>query len=132
MLSNLNCNGNRRIKSGRNEVVWPPGQEASLMPPRSNLRYFWSKYSLLKKVPVTLLWLFGDPVVIRRPIVTGHPGNCATLVMPLVKVVLRTACILKIIKIRSGCQYVGYLSLQLNFRLGRELDIAVLNEHGEG
>jgi len=59
-------------------------------------------------------------------------------------VVLRTACIkngkLKIIKIRSGCQYVGYLSLQLktekwaahNLRLGRSLDIAVLNEHGEG
>jgi len=40
---------------------------------------------------------------------------------------------------KSGCQYVGYLSLQLklkmgrtNLRLGRGLDIAVLNEHGEG
>jgi len=43
--------------------------------------------------------------------------------MPLVEVVLRTACIkngkLKIIKIRSGCQYVGYLSLQLKQKIGR-------------
>jgi len=42
--------------------------------------------------------------------------------MPLVKVVLRTACIqngeLKIIKIGSGCQYVGYLSLQLKLEMG--------------
>ena len=45
------------------------------------------------------------------------------LVMPLIKVILRTACIkngkLKIIKIRSGCQYVGYLSLQLKLKMGR-------------
>jgi len=41
------------LKSGRNEVRWRPGQEASLAPPHSNLRYFGSKYSVLKKVLVT-------------------------------------------------------------------------------
>jgi len=43
--------------------------------------------------------------------------------MPLVKVLLRTACIkngkLKTIKMRSGCQYVGYVSLQLKLKMGR-------------
>jgi len=27
---------------------------------------------------------------------------------------------LKIIKIRSGCQYIGYLSLQLKLKMGRK------------
>ena len=49
------------------------GQEASLAPPRSNLRSFGSKFTLLKKVHVTLLRLFSAqrsdsafPAVIRR------------------------------------------------------------------
>jgi len=58
-------------------------------------------------------------VTFRRPCspLAPHSGRApgelcplAPLVMPLIKVVLRSACIengkLKIIKIRSGCQYV--------------------------
>ena len=44
---------------GRNEVRWRPGQEASLAPQCSNLRSFGSKRTVLKKVLVTLLGLFG-------------------------------------------------------------------------
>ena len=75
---------------------------------------------------VTLLGLLGDPVVIQRPHSGRAPGELcplASLVMPLFKVVLKTACIkngkLKVIKIRSGSQYVGYLSLQLKLKMGR-------------
>jgi len=57
----------------------------------------------------------------------------------MIKMSLRTTCIenvkLKIVKIRTGCQYVGcfYYSENLNWaaqnlRLGRGLDVAVL-EH---
>ena len=63
---------------GRNEIRRRPGQWASLAPPRSNLRSFGSKRTVLKKVFVTFLKLFGaqcsdsaQPAVIRRP------GNCA-------------------------------------------------------
>ena len=84
---------------------------------------FWSKCSVLKKVFVTLLWLFGNHVVFQRPIMTGRPGNCVPHVMTLIKVVLWTACIengkLKINKIWSGCQYVGYLYLELKLKTGR-------------
>jgi len=51
----------------RNKVRWRPGQEASLAPPYWNLRSFGSKCTVLKKVLVTLLGLFGPPIVIRRP-----------------------------------------------------------------
>jgi len=92
-----------------------PGARSTFGAPRSNLRYFRSKCRVLNKVLVTLLRLFGDPAVIRDPIVTARPGNCvplSPLVMSLVKVELRTACIkngkLKVIKIRRGFQYVGY------------------------
>jgi len=44
---------------GRNEVKWRRGQEASLASPCSNLRSFGSKFTVLKKVLVTLLGLFG-------------------------------------------------------------------------
>jgi len=54
-----------------------PMQEASLEPPCSNLKSFGSKCTVLKKVLVTLLGLFGAPIVIRRP------GNCAPIVAPL-------------------------------------------------
>jgi len=46
---------------GRNEARWRPGQEASLAPPCSNLRFFGSKCTVLKKVLVTILGRFGDP-----------------------------------------------------------------------
>jgi len=65
---------------GRNEVRWRPGQEASLAPPCLKLRSSGSKFTVLKKVLVTLLGLFGAPIV------TWRPGNCASLpplVMPL-------------------------------------------------
>jgi len=61
---------------GRNEVRWRPGQEASLAPPCSKLRSFGSKCTVLMKVLVTLLGLFGDPLLTRRP------GNCAPLACP--------------------------------------------------
>ena len=43
-----------------------PVQKASLVPPWSNLSSFGSKFTLLKKVLVTLLGLFGALIVIRR------------------------------------------------------------------
>jgi len=46
---------------GRNEARWRPGQEASLSLPRSNLRSSGRKCTVLKKVLVTLLRLFGAP-----------------------------------------------------------------------
>ena len=50
---------NRDVQ-GRNEVRWRLGQEASLALPRSNLRPFGSKCTVLMKVLMTL-WLFGPP-----------------------------------------------------------------------
>jgi len=46
---------------GRNEIRWRLGQESSLAPPCSKLRSFGSKCTVLKKVLVTLLGLFGAP-----------------------------------------------------------------------
>jgi len=60
-------------QQGRNEVRWRPGQEAGSVPPCSNLRSFGSKCTVLKKVVVTLLGLFGA----TRSDTT--PGNCAPL-----------------------------------------------------
>jgi len=60
---------------GRNKVRLRSGQEASLVPSCSNLRSLVSKCTVLKKVLVTLLGLFGAPIVIRRQ------GNCALLVL---------------------------------------------------
>jgi len=57
----------KAFNQGRNDVRWLPGQEAWLAPPCSNLRSFGSKCSVLKKVFVALLGLFGTPAVIRRP-----------------------------------------------------------------
>jgi len=42
---------------GRNEVRWRPGQEASLAPQCSKLSSFGSKFTVLKKVLVTLMGL---------------------------------------------------------------------------
>ena len=44
---------------GRNEVRWRLGQEICLAPPCSNLSFFGSKCTVLEKVLMTLLWLFG-------------------------------------------------------------------------
>jgi len=61
----------------RNEVRWRPGQEASLVPPCSNLRSFGSKCTVLKKVLVTLLGLLGE----RRS--DSAPGTLCPFVTPL-------------------------------------------------
>ena len=50
---------NRDVQA-RNDVRWRLGQETSLASPCSNLRSFRSKCTVLKKVLMTLLWLF-DP-----------------------------------------------------------------------
>jgi len=52
---------------GRNEARWSPGQETSLVPSCSNLMSFGNKCSVLKKVLVAWLGLFGTPAVIRCP-----------------------------------------------------------------
>jgi len=44
----------------RDKVRWLPGQEASLAPPCSNLRFLQSKCTVLKKVLV-ILWTFSAP-----------------------------------------------------------------------
>jgi len=46
---------------GRNKVRWRLGKETSLAPPCSNLRSFGSKCTVLKKVLMTILWLFTPP-----------------------------------------------------------------------
>ena len=59
---------------GRNEVKWRLGQETSFALPRSNLRSFGSKVTVLKNLHVTVLSSRGHlapPAVIRRP------GNCS-------------------------------------------------------
>jgi len=71
---------------GDNEVRWRPGQEASLALPCSNLSSFGSKFTVLKKVLVTLLGHFGAPAVIRCPHSDKVPGKLcpiAPLVTPL-------------------------------------------------
>ena len=60
-------------EQGCNEVRCLLSQEASLAPTCLNLRSSGSKCTVLKKVLVTLLGLFGAPAVIRRS------GNCALL-----------------------------------------------------
>jgi len=60
--------------TGRNEVRWCPGQDASLAPPFSNLRSSGSKCTVLKNVRVTLLGFFGAPAVFQRPQSDSAPG----------------------------------------------------------
>ena len=59
----------RACRQGRTEVSWLSGQEISLTSQCSSLRSFRSKFTVLKKVLVTLLGLFDAFPVIRRP---GH------------------------------------------------------------
>jgi len=74
---------------------WRPGQEASLAPPYSSLRFSKSKFTVLKKVGCDTVETFrraqqiglSTHVVMRRPVVFWYPGNCAPLppiVTPLV------------------------------------------------
>ena len=59
---------------GRNIVRWRRGEEASLAPPCSNVRSFGSKCTVLKKILVTFLGLFGVPRSHRRPHGDPEPG----------------------------------------------------------
>ena len=80
---------------GRNEVRWRLGQETSLAPPYSNLSSFGRKFTVMKKVLLKLLGLFGPisrhlapPAVIRRfqndPAIQ-LPGNRALLFPPSIR-----------------------------------------------
>jgi len=60
-LCKIICNLRVLHIQGRNGVRWRSGQEASLAPPCSNLRYFGSKCTVLRKVLVTLSGLLGAP-----------------------------------------------------------------------
>jgi len=66
-------------KKGRNKVRWCPRQEASLAPLCSNLNFFGSKWTVMRKLPMILLGLFGAPAVIRRP----HSSTPKGIVPPL-------------------------------------------------
>jgi len=66
---------------GRNEVRLQPEQEASLAPQCSNLRSFGSKCTALKKVPMTMLGLFGDPQSFDAPHDDFAPEKCAPLAL---------------------------------------------------
>jgi len=72
-MSKLSVSISYILNQGRNEVRWCPGKETSLALPCLNLSSFRSKCTALKKVIVTLLGFFGNPIMIR------HLGNCAPL-----------------------------------------------------
>jgi len=55
----------------RNEVKWRPEQETCLVPPCSNLGSFGSKFTVLKKILVTFLVLFGARGIVP-PLTTPH------------------------------------------------------------
>jgi len=65
---------------GRMEVTRRPGQEASLAPPCSKLRSYGSKFTVFKKVFVTLLGFVG--LFSAPPADIWRPGNCAPLIPP--------------------------------------------------
>ena len=77
--STLSLEVNCSCYQGRNEVRWRPWQQASWVPPCSNLMSFGRKCTVLKKVLlVILLGLFGAAIVIRRPgIVPSCPPHYA-------------------------------------------------------
>jgi len=85
-----NGQGEWHCSQGRNEVRWRPGQEASLAPACSNLRSFGSECTVLKKVLVTLLWLYCSLRSDSAPrAAIRHPRNfspLAPLVTPLIVV----------------------------------------------
>jgi len=61
-----------------------PGTGNKFGAPRSKLRSFESKFTVMKKVLVTLLGRFGAPAVIWLPLSDSAPGNCDTLALPIV------------------------------------------------
>ena len=69
-------------EQGRSEVRWRPGQEASVAPPCVNLSSFGSKCTMLKKVLVTLLGLFGArgvvPPSLRPYLKSFHFDHCSS------------------------------------------------------
>ena len=68
---------------GGTEVRWRPGQETSLVPPRSNLRSLGSKNTVLKKVLASLLWLIGAPQWLNAPIwIRLGAGGAVTPLIP--------------------------------------------------
>ena len=77
--SSLHIHGQRRgvlnYCLGHNEVRWRPGQDASLAPPFSNLRSSGSKCTVLEKVRVTLLGVFGAPALFQHPQSDLAPGK---------------------------------------------------------
>jgi len=54
-----------------------PGERSKFDAPMIETDVFQKQMYCMKKVPVTLLGLFGAPIMTRRP------GNCAPLVVPL-------------------------------------------------
>jgi len=55
------------VQQRRNEVRCRPGQETTLAPPVFNLRFYGSNFTVLKEVFVTLLEIFGAPIMISVP-----------------------------------------------------------------
>jgi len=70
------------MNQGRNEVRWRPGQEASLLPPCSNLRSFGTKHTVLQKVLVTLWDISALSEVIQPPLVIRRPGITSPSLRP--------------------------------------------------
>ena len=88
--SNLKTYTHKTCIHGRNKVRWSPGQEASSVSLCSNLRSCGSKCTVLKKVLVTLLGLFGVPRSHSASAVIRRPGNCTPLASPLSALACRT------------------------------------------
>ena len=68
-----------RLRQGRNEVRWRPGQEASLAPPYSNLRPFGSKWTVWEESTCDIVWTF------RRPRSPSAPGGLCPRCAPGLK-----------------------------------------------
>ena len=73
--TNVSVTHGTLCRGGRNKVTWRLEQEAGLVPHIWN-RSFRSKSTMLKKVLVALLRLFGAIIRIRRS------GNCSPLALP--------------------------------------------------
>ena len=93
---------------GRNEVRWRPGQEAVLAPPCSKLRSFGSECSVLKKVLVKLMGLFGASrshsaplAVIWRPHGDSTPGELRPACPPR----YAPACDMLLKPVAYGCHW---------------------------
>jgi len=92
-----------------------PGAKSKFGAPCSNMRSFGSKSTVMKKVLVTLLGLFGashshsaTPAVIR------HPGNCA----PLLPIILH----LDTNKHSSKVEYINWIVSELSVGVHKMLN----------